>query len=126
MAKGRKTGGRVKGWDKERQRQRLRELFFQHQDAMVEAQIASARGIRYLVARERKSGKFVEVTEEQAKAILSGKNDTLEMLEVWEKQPSVQAFADLANRALDKPAEHVEANISGNVVYRWKAEEGDE
>lgn len=121
---GRRPGaGHPKGWDKERQRQKLRELFFQHQDAMVEAQIANARGIRYLVAREKKSGKFVEVTQEQAQAILAGKDDTLEMLEVWEKQPSVQAFADLANRALDKPMEQVTADVTANVTYRWKDEE---
>ena len=28
-----------------------------------------------------------------------------EIIEVWEKDPSVQAFTDLMNRALDKPAE---------------------
>ncbi len=28
-----------------------------------------------------------------------------ETIEVWEKDPSVQAFTDLMNRALDKPAD---------------------
>jgi len=31
--------------------------------------------------------------------------DSEEIIEVWEKDPSVQAFTDLLNRALDKPAE---------------------
>jgi hypothetical protein len=112
--------GGPKGWDKERQRQKLREQFFARQDAMIDAQISQACGVKYLVARERKTGKFVEVTEEQVKAILSGKDDTLEMMEVWEKQPSVQAFADLANRALGKPAEHVEQTITGDLEIKWK------
>lgn len=88
---------------------------------MVEAQVANAMGIKYLVAREKKSGKFIEVTEAQVKGILSGKDDTLEMLEVWEKQPSVQAFTDLMNRTLDKPAEQVQAEVrqTGEMVFRW-------
>ena len=32
---------------------------------------------------------------------------TEEIIEVWEKDPSVQAFTDLMNRTLDKPAEQV-------------------
>lgn len=111
----------TKGWDKARQHQALRERFFAAQDAMVDAQIASACGIKYLVAREKKTGKFVEVSEEQAKAILAGKENTLEMLEVWEKQPSVPAFTDLANRALGKPAEHVEIDAEvKHKVYGWQ------
>jgi hypothetical protein len=34
--------------------------------------------------------------------------DDEEIIEVWEKDPSVQAYTDLLNRALDKPAEQVQ------------------
>ena len=123
MARGGKRpgAGAPKGWDKARAHQRLRELVWEQQDALHEAQIRNAMGIKYLVAREKKTGKFVEVTEAQAKDILSGKIDSLEALEVWEKQPSIQAYADLMNRVLGKPAEHVEldAKHEGEITFRW-------
>ena len=69
---------------------------------MLEAQIAHAKGLSYLVVRDTKTGKVLRVTEAMAKARL-GKDE--EIIEVWEKDPSVQAFTDLMNRALDKPKE---------------------
>ena len=42
-----------------------------------------------------------------------------EIVEVWEKDPSIHAFADLMNRALDKPKEQVlELSIEGDIVAR--------
>ena len=42
-----------------------------------------------------------------------------EIIEVWEKDPSIHAFSDLMNRALDKPKEQVlEVNIQGDIVAR--------
>ena len=52
--------------------------------------------------RDTKTGKFLRVTAPMAKAKL-GEDE--EIIEVWEKDPSVQAFTDLLNRALDKPKE---------------------
>lgn len=83
--------------------------------------MANAIGVKYLVARQKRGGKFVHLTEELANAILTGKDTDHEMLDVWEKLPNVQAFADLINRTLGKPAEHVEAevNTKGEMVFRW-------
>jgi hypothetical protein len=40
---------------------------------------------------------------------------TEEIIEIWEKEPSVAAFTDLLNRALDKPQEQVqEFKITGD------------
>lgn len=88
---------------------------------MVEAQVANATGVKYLVARQKKGGKFVHLTEALAKAIIAGEDTDHEMLDVWEKLPNVQAFTDLMNRTLGKPAEHVEAevNTKGELVFRW-------
>ena len=111
MAKGRKTGGKQKGYkapqtlDKQLQRERLRALICAELEPMAHAQIANAKGIKYLVTRHKQSGKFIRVTEAMAKVKLG---DDEEIIEVWEKDPSVQAFTDLMNRALDKPAEQVQ------------------
>lgn len=85
---------------------------------MLEAQISHAKGLKYLVTRDKKTGKFIRVGP--AMAGMVGE----ETIEVWEKDPSVQAFSDLMNRALDKPAEQVKVTgeDGGPVVheFRWR------
>jgi CMP-2-keto-3-deoxyoctulosonic acid synthetase len=106
-----KTGGRAKGTpnhatiDKALKREELRRLICAHLTDMTHAQVANAKGIKYLVTRHKNSGKFIRVTEAMAKVKLG---DDEEIIEVWEKDPSVQAYTDLLNRALDKPAEQVQ------------------
>lgn len=102
MPKGYKTHKTIA---KEAAREALRQIILQRMERLVDAQIAHAEGLKYLVTRDRKTGKFIRVTEAMAKA-KEGHNE--ETIEVWEKDPSVQAFTDLMNRAIDKPAEHVE------------------
>jgi len=87
---------------KELLRERLRQRVAAQLDPLVDAQIANAMGIKYLVTRHKSSGKFIRVTEAMAKAKAG---DDEEIIEVWEKDPQVQAFTDLLNRTLDKPAE---------------------
>lgn len=67
---------------------------------LLEAQIANAAGIKYLVVRQKSSGKFLRVTEAMARVKLA---EGEEIVEVWEKDPSVQAWTDLINRLIDKP-----------------------
>lgn len=102
--------------DKIAARELLRTLVTAQIGPMVEAQIANARGISYLVYRDKKTGKFERVKD------LESVNQDEEQIEVWEKDPSVQAFTDLMNRALDKPAEHVELTGAGGapIVVSWK------
>ena len=77
---------------------------------MVDAQVSHAKGLHYLVYRDKKSGKF-----ERVKALEDVDQDE-NTIEVWEKDPSVQAFTDLLNRALDKPAEQVQKlELSGTL-----------
>jgi hypothetical protein len=79
----------------------------------IEAQIANAMGVKYLVTRDKKTGKFVRVIEAMAQVKLG---DHEEIIEVWEKDPNVQAFADLLNRALGKPKEQPQdINVTGQV-----------
>jgi CMP-2-keto-3-deoxyoctulosonic acid synthetase len=106
-----KTGGRRAGTpnhatiDKVLKREELRRIICAHLEEMTDAQVANAKGIKYLVTRHKNSGKFIRVTEAMAKVKLG---DDEEIIEVWEKDPSVQAYTDLLNRALDKPAEQVQ------------------
>lgn len=73
---------------------------------MLEAQVANSKGLKYLVVRNAKTGKFERVSKDRMEALLeSGNEQELERVEVWDKDPSVQAFTDLMNRALDKPKE---------------------
>lgn len=115
---GRKPGNH--GFEKEEGRRVLRALVWKHMTPLVEAQIANAQGVKYLVARERKGGKFVRLDEARVKAILEGADSEHEVIEVWEKDPSTPAFTDLMNRTLDKPIEQVQAEHSGSVEIKWR------
>lgn len=88
---------------KEQAREALRQIVLREMDGLTAAQIAHAKGLSYLVGRD-KAGKFKKLTSEEADKALSGESEYT-LVEVWEKDPSVQAFTDLMNRALDKPKE---------------------
>jgi hypothetical protein len=69
---------------------------------LLDAQLANAVGLKYLVTREKKTGKFVRVTQAMARR---KRGEDEELIEVWEKDPSVHAFTCLLDRALDRPKE---------------------
>jgi hypothetical protein len=109
-----RKGGRPKGSksqqtiNKEAQRELVRQLVGAELVPMVQAQIEHAKGTKFLVARDPKTGKFMPVTE---------KSQVPNAIEVWSHPPSTQAFTDLMNRALDKPAEQVqEIKLTGEVT----------
>jgi hypothetical protein len=102
--RGRPKGSKSKNTlEKEALRELVRERVAKSLKPLVEAQIANALGVKYLVVRDKKSGKFIRVTQAMAKQ--AENKGQFERVEVWEKDPSVQAFTDLLNRALDKPKE---------------------
>jgi hypothetical protein len=106
---------------KELQREALREIVSKHMERMTSAQIEAACGLKYLVCRSAKGGKFEPVTREQVDAGLFEREDVI--IEVWDKQPSTPAFTDLMNRALDKAKEQEqEINLGGALEIRWKGE----
>jgi len=102
--------------EKEAAREALRNMVKAKLQPMVEAQIANAMGIKYLVKRDAKTGKFVTLDEAQAAQMIA--SGDVELVEVWEKVPNVQAFQDLLDRTLDKPTQHVDmkAEHSGAVA----------
>jgi hypothetical protein len=119
MPKGKVT---KRGLDKEAARARLRELVMQHMDGLVEAQVANAQGIKYLVARDKKTGKFRRLSEDALSVLEGETGEEREVVEVWEKDPNVSAFTDLLNRTIDKPIEQVNVDAHVEGVYRWKGE----
>ena len=47
-----------------------------------------------------------------------------EIIEVWEKDPSVHAFTELLNRGYGKAKDPKhEVDVSGDLVLRWKSNE---
>jgi hypothetical protein len=106
---------------KEQARDALRLVVLEQMREMTEAQIAHAKGLSYLVGRDR-AGKFKKLTSDEADKALSGESEYT-LVEVWEKDPSVQAFTDLMNRALDKPKEQEQdVNIQGALTIKWATE----
>jgi hypothetical protein len=126
MAKDGTRRGRPKGskgkktLEKEAARELLRELVKANMGAMVEAQIANAKGLKFLVLRHAKSGKFIKRIEDGKGAVVLDKEH--EIIEVWGKDPSVQAFTDLMNRTIDKPIEQVASTVdhSGVLEIKWE------
>ena len=101
---------------KEQARDALRQIVLEEMRELAAAQIANAKGIKFLVVREKASGKFLRVGEGRAEKLKPEE----EIVEIWEKDPSVQAFTDLMNRALDKPKEQEqEIKVDGALEIRW-------
>lgn len=107
---------------KEAARELTRQIITRQLKPLIEAQIHNAIGIKHFFMRDE-NAKFVRITDPDA--ITQALNEGKEGKNFWihEKDPSVQAFTDLLNRAIDKPAEHV--NIAGHdggpLVVKWKA-----
>ena len=117
MPAGHKTAKTI---EKEAARSALRQIVLEQMRPLVEAQIANAMGIKYLVLRDKRTGKFTKLTKEAADKLLEANDDdSLALVEVWEKDPSVQAFTDLMNRAIDKPIEQQEHFGELNHTFRW-------
>lgn len=122
--KGSKNKATLKAeFDKEALRAELRARVQAKLGPMIDAQIANAAGIKYLVLRHAKSGKFIKRIEDPESADIKLDPGT-EIIEVWAKDPSVQAFTDLMNRTIDKPTETVESSVahSGVVRFEWLTE----
>lgn len=124
---GKRSGaGRPKGTrnpatiTKEQAREALRQTVLKHMDGMLAAQIAHSKGIGHLYTRD-KHGKFTKIENQAEIDRLLSEGDEDRDYWIFSKDPSVQAFTDLLNRALDKPAEHVEMTGANGapLAIRW-------
>lgn len=115
-AGGKRTGaGRPKGpqtLEKEAMRAIVRKIVARRLIPLTKAQISNALGIRYLVVRQKSTGKFLR----RVGATGDTHDPDSEIIEIWEKDPSIQAYTDLLNRTIDKPADQIqEIKLTGEV-----------
>ncbi len=89
---------------------------------MIERQIVHAMGIDHFFLRDEKTKQFVRVTDPKTIETALNCGDKDSYYWIFTKDPSVQAFTDLMNRALDKPAEQVKVTGADNgpVVFKWQ------
>ena len=100
---------------KEQAREALRVEVQRHMARMVRSQVAHAIGIGHLYTRD-KSGKFNKIESEAEVDRLLAEGEENRDYWIFTKDPSVQAFTDLMNRALDKPKEQAqEVTLTGTV-----------
>lgn len=107
---GRKKGFRFsKTLEKEAARELVRQKVFENLEPMLRAQMAHAQGIGHLFTRD-KHGKYTKIENMAVaeKLLSEGTEDTDYF--IFMKDPSVQAFTDLMNRALDKPKEQEQSH----------------
>ena len=108
---------------KEEARELVRRMMTARLERLVEAQMDNAEGIRHLMRRDPKTGQFVRVTGDAREIDKALK--TKNAVWIYTKDPSVQAYTDLLNRAIDKPAEHVQIAGEGSITIRWQTNDGE-
>lgn len=104
---------------KEAAREKFREALNARLGDVADALVANATGIKHLVARD-KDGKFGIIGPDKLAGVYAAGGT----VEVWEKDPSVEAAKELLNRALDqspKPKESVE--LEAKIQISWKETE---
>jgi hypothetical protein len=108
---------------KEEAREFVRTYITDHLQPLLDAQIDNAQGLKHLMMRDPKTGKFERITGDakQIDKALKSKN----AFWIYTKDPNVQAFTDLLNRAIDKPAEHIQVAGEGSITIRWQKDEHD-
>jgi hypothetical protein len=102
-------------------RELVRQKITENLNTLIDAQIDNAQGIRHLMMRDPKTGKFERITGDakQIDKALKSKN----AFWIYTKDPNVQAFTDLMNRCIDRPSEHVEIAGAGSITIRWQTDD---
>lgn len=100
--------------EKNAAREMTRQYVTERLQPILRAQIAHAQGIGHLFTRD-KNGKFSRVEDEAQMDQLLAEGTEGQHYWIFTKDPSVQAATELLNRALDKPSESVEMNVTGSL-----------
>jgi len=93
-------------------------------EPLIEAQIAAAMGRSHCFARDTATGQWHLIGDELLAARAETNHDDGNVLRIFTVDPSVRAFADLMDRALDKPRrQDQEVKVSGaiDLVHRLMA-----
>src|SRR5215471_14896600 len=110
---------------KEEARELVRQYVTERLPQFLDAMSDNITGIRHLMMRDPKTGKFERITGD-AKQIDKALKTT-NAVWIYTKDPNVQAFTDLLNRCIDKPAEHVQVTGDGGpLIIRWQRPDDDE
>jgi hypothetical protein len=107
--------------EKEAAREFVRRKVTENLNTLIDAQIDNAQGLKHLIMRDPKTGKFERITGDakQIDKALKSKNACW----IYTKDPNVQAFTDLMNRCIDRPSEHVEIAGAGSITVRWQTDD---
>lgn len=121
---GKRSGaGRPKGTKdpqtltKELAREAARRQIIEEQDALIAAQIQHAKGIQHFFLRNEKTKQFERVKDPKLIQAALNKGEEGSFYWIFTKDPSVQAFTELMNRALDKPAEQITIDQTVTVIH---------
>lgn len=113
-----KLGGRPPGptkntLDKIAAREYVRQRVFEELDPLLRAQFDNAKGISHFMLRDPETGQFKRLTDPAEIAAALNATDAAEgsTYYIYAKDPSIQAFTDLMNRALDKPKEQEQEHV---------------
>jgi hypothetical protein len=104
--------------DKEAARDHVRQRVMAELDPLLDAQLANATGIAHFFLRDE-NGRFVQITDDKAIETALNSGDEGSYYWIHTKDPSIQAFTDLMNRALDKPKEQpqeLDVHLKGEVA----------
>src|SRR5215470_9265844 len=102
--------------EKAEARELVRQMITENLKPMIKAQIANACGVQHFFLRDPSTGQFKRITDpDEIEAALNAPNAS-EGSTYWifSKDPNVQAFTDLLNRALDKPTDQVHVTGDGS------------
>lgn len=120
-----RKGGKPKGYKhqlvlKDHERELLRQQILKERFRMTAAQIQHACGISYMVLRHP-DGTFTRATN--VAELDAGLKGGATAFEIFTQAPNVQAYTDLMNRALDKPAEQLKVTGAEDgpveLVFKW-------
>ena len=97
-------------------RELVRKVVTANLGPLLQAQIANATGIKYLVARDPRSGTFKRLTEAEIEALGTEGSTVPDTVEIWAKDPNVTAALGLLAYAIDKPKEQAQQiEVTGSV-----------
>ena len=110
--------------DKEAKQRAIYDMVCAELKPMVHAQLVHAKGIDHFFLRNEKTKQFERVTNPKMIEAALNAGDRDSYYWIFTKDPSVQAFTDLMNRAFGKPPEQVQhtGEDGGPVehVFRWR------
>src|SRR5215472_3749205 len=106
---------------KEEARELVRRYVTERLGQYLDVMSANITGIRDLMMRDPKTGKFERITGDAKQIDKALKTKTA--FWIYTKDPNVQAFTDLLNRCIDKPAEHVEIAGEGSITIKWQTDD---